>query len=146
MSVVYEIGDILIHGGSGPALVMATDPLLIASYSQNIDCVAMLRFPNYLVREYNLRCGSRLLTVLNAYIGDRLARDLEHGPDSRRDCTNFLPFVADFLTDDLEQLAERKAGVAERWWTWTQKLGKRYIQKHGHKARDGRPPRSWIPA
>jgi hypothetical protein len=146
MSLVYEIGDILIHGGSGPALVMSTDPVLIASYSQNIDCVAMLRFPALLVDEYALRRGSRLLTVLNAYAGGQLAPDLEHGPDSRHDCTNFIPFIADFLTDDMEHVERRKAGVAEHWWSWTQELGERYMKKHGDMAREGRPPLSWVPA
>jgi hypothetical protein len=146
MSLVYEIGDILIHGGSGPALVMATDPLLVASYSQNIDGVALLRFPTALVSEYKLRYGSRLLTVLAGCVGAKLARDLEHGPNSWRDCTNFLPFIADFLTDDLEQLEQRKVGIEERWWVWTQELGERYIRTNRYRARDGRPPRSWIPA
>jgi hypothetical protein len=146
LSVVYEVGDILIHGGSGPALVMSADPLLVASYSQNIDCVAMLRFPGHLADEYGLRHGSRLLTVLNAFVGGRLAPDLEHGPGSRRDCTNFVPFIADFLTEDVEHLERRTAGVEEGWWAWTQELGEQYIRKHGHLARDGRPPRSWAPA
>lgn len=146
MSMVYEIGDILIHGGSGPALVMSVDPLLVASYSQNIDCVAMLRFPGYLTNEYGLRPGSRLLTVLNAFVGGRLASDLEHGPNSWRDCTNFVPIIADFLTEDIENLEKRKAGVKFGWWAWTQELGEQYLRKRGQSARDGRPTKSWIPA
>jgi hypothetical protein len=51
-----------------------------------------------------------------------------------------------FLTDDVVKLEERKAGIEERWRAWTQELGERHIRKHGHMARDGRPPRSWAPA
>jgi hypothetical protein len=146
LSVVYEIGDILIHGGSGAAVAMSTQPLLVASYSQNIDCVALLRFPDFLVPEHHLQPGSRLLTVLNGYMGGELAGDLEHGPDSRHDLTNFIPFIADFLTDAKVHLEERKAGVADRWWARTQQLGESYMKKWGQRARDGRPPHSWIPA
>lgn len=146
MSSVYVIGDILVHGGSGPALVMSTDPLLVASYSQNLDCVAMLRFPSEFVDEYGLRRGSRLLTVLNCFPGSELAPDLEDGPDSWEDCTNFIPFIADFLTEDVRQLETRKAGIAEHWWDWTHFLGEKYLKNLGPVARDGRPTRCWIPA
>jgi len=86
-----------------------------------------------------------LLTVLNVIADGEFAPDLEHGPDSWWDCTNFLPFIADFLTEDVGQLEERKAGVAEPWWTRTWELGEQYIKKHGHLARDGRPSLSWVP-
>jgi len=71
---------------------------------------------------------------------------IQIGKQFARWWTNFLPFIADFLTDDVEELEERKAGVAEPWWAWTRELAERYIQKHGQIARDGRPPSSWIPA
>ena len=146
MSLVYEIGDILLHGDSGPALVMSTDPLLVAAYSENLDCVAMLRFPIELVAENDLRRGSMLLAVVNVYAGVLTASDLEHGPRPLHDSTNFVPLIADFLTDDVHQLEARKAGIDEWFWAWTQKLGELYLQTHGHLARDGRPQYCWVPA
>ena len=40
--------------------------ILIAAYTDELDCVAMLEFPKEPLREYSLSVGSRLLTV-NVY-------------------------------------------------------------------------------
>ncbi len=146
MSAVYDIRDILLNGGSGPAVVIATSPLLIAPYSQNIDGVAMLRFPDELTAEYSLSKGSRLLTCLNVVLRGNQAPDLEHGPDSWHDSCNFIPLIAEFLSDDMEWIEKRKRGVEAQWWDKTQGLGQQYLEKHGTKARDGSPTKSWIPA
>lgn len=146
LAAVYELGDILVHGGSGPALVADTGPLLVGCYSQNIDCVALLRFPDWLTAEHALRPGDQLLTVLNVLLTGRLAPDLTHGPESWHFGDNFQPFVADFLTDDRAELAARKAGIAEPWWDRAGRLTDEYLRREGRRARDGRPTRAWRPA
>lgn len=52
-------------GDSQSAVVISTSPLLIAAYTDELDCVAMLRFQDSLnlVDHFGLRKGSQLLTV-----------------------------------------------------------------------------------
>ena len=69
------------HGDSRAAVVLSVSPLLVAAYTDEMDCVVILEFPNELAAEHRLREGSRLLTV-NSY-GDRdeLQPDLIPGPN-----------------------------------------------------------------
>ena len=62
---MQRIAEHLEHGDSRAAIVVSTDPeLLIAAYTDELDCVAMLRLPKEpLVSKYSLLRGSRLLTV-----------------------------------------------------------------------------------
>ena len=53
-------------GDSRAAVVISTSPLLIAAYTDELDCIAMLRFPSEFVDQYHLSKGTRLLTV-NCY-------------------------------------------------------------------------------
>jgi hypothetical protein len=50
------------HGDSRAAVVVSDLPLIVAAYTDELDCVALLRFPD----EYGLRVGARLLTA-NTY-------------------------------------------------------------------------------
>src|SRR5580698_1215941 len=55
------LGEQLQNGDSRAAVCVSTNPLLIAAYSDELDCVAMLRFPEFLIGEYSLAVGARLL-------------------------------------------------------------------------------------
>src|SRR5262249_13829871 len=46
------IEEQLQHGDSRAAVVVLTKPLLVAAYTDELDCVALLRFPEYLVEDY----------------------------------------------------------------------------------------------
>jgi hypothetical protein len=143
---IFLVKDQLVHGDSRAAVVMSVSPLVVAAYSEELDSIAMLRFPDEWVRELDLRVGSRLLTV-NRYVSEGgLARDLEYGPLSRRLYTNFYPLVADLMSDDTERLRLRKAEISEDEWARTWVLGWRYLERHGTRARDGHPSLSATPA
>ena len=66
---MQRIAEHLEHGDSRAAIVVSTYPaLLIAAYTDELACVAMLRLPKEpLVSKYSLLRGSRLLTV-NTYV------------------------------------------------------------------------------
>src|SRR5688500_4027368 len=77
-----EIGcttRLLIEGDSRAAVVVSLHPLLVAAYTDEMDCIAMLRFPASFIPAYSLEVGSRLLTV-NSYGYRPLTRDLIAGP------------------------------------------------------------------
>lgn len=134
----------LLMGDSRAAVVMSIKPLIVAAYTEDIDCVALLRFPDRLVKEHKLRLGSRLLTV-NLYGDGEMDIDLWHGPVSDHSWTGFTPVIADFVTEDKERLRVRKSTIAETEWKRAEQAFHEYIERNGHVARDGSPLYSWDP-
>src|SRR5262249_14686040 len=110
-----------------------------------LDCIVVLSFPQWLVAEYRLTPGKRLLTV-NLYGRGELAADLEHGPSSYRRWGHFIPIIAEFVSDGAARIEIRKAEIPETEWICTQALAEAYLARHGRRARDGHPMRSGIPA
>ncbi len=133
------IEEQLVHGDSRAAVVMTVAPLLVAAYTDELDCVAMLRFPDCVARHFSPHPGDRLLTV-NCYGGGG-----EHSPDlivGARQLgrwTRFHPLIADFLTDDRDRLDVRKRQIAEAEWERTLRLGSEYLLARPGVVRDGRP-------
>jgi hypothetical protein len=132
-------------GDSRAAVVMFTRPLLIAAFTGDLDCVALLRFPSEFAHRYRLSEGSRLLTV-NCY-GDSpdYDADLIPGPNAKSRWTGFHPVIAEFVTEDDRRVKARKQGISEEEWQRAQALGKEYMRLRPGVARDGRPVFSSIP-
>ena len=143
---IFMLADHLKHGDSRAAVVVSVSPLLVAAYTDEMDCVVVLRFPAEFVAEFGLEVRSRLLTV-NRYFADvPLATDLTEGPLTYHRCDNFMPLIADFLTDDADRLRARKAKIRLDEWSRTWVLGLRRLEEHGLLARDGHPDRCDEPA
>lgn len=134
-----EVGD------SRAAVVVRLDPLLVAAYSDELDCVAMLRFPPD-ASEEPLEIGSRLLTVNTYWRGDSYAADLDPGPLHEDRYVDFHPIIADFICADSHRVEHRKNEIAEEEWTRAQTLGTEYCVAHPGIWRDGSPSRSHRPA
>jgi hypothetical protein len=130
-------------GDSRAAVVFSVKPLIVAAYSDDLDAVAMLRFPDSLVTEHNLKPGSRLLTV-NSYPQGK-ADDLRLGPKQTKKYENFFPIIADFVTDDQERVRQRKTAISESEWQRCSELAKEHHQQCPQKTRDGSPLRSMLP-
>jgi hypothetical protein len=137
-----RIREWLYHGDSRAAVVVCADPLLVACYTDEMDCVVMLRFPDGLAEEYALREGSRLLSA-NAYMVRKPERalqpDLVDGPKSTFQHALIFPFITDFLSDDLDRIAQRKAEISRAEWSRAASLADAYLERPGCTARDGRP-------
>jgi hypothetical protein len=130
----------LLCGDSRAAMVVSIKPLLVAAYTDEFDCIAMLRFPDSLVSEYKLKMYDRLLTVNLYRPNGNFAKDLEHGDASYHRYFNFIPFIAEFLSDDLAQIKLRKSQILAEEWARTKYLAEEYIVKNGKtQVRDGRP-------
>lgn len=141
-----HIQELLAHGDSRAAVVVSVSPLLVAAYSDELDCVVLLRFPDKMVRRFALSVGQRLLTV-NAYRRcDHYDPDVVLGPRMYRRWTGYHPNIADFLTTDVERLADRKAKIGEEEWQRTRQMGLAYLAAYPGVWRDGRPGYSTIPA
>jgi len=136
----------LLHGDSRAALVVCLQPLLVAAYTDELDCIALLHFPPELVAEYGLQIWTRLLTVNLYQAGSTPVADLENGPASYHRYCNFDPLIAEFVSDDFPRIEYRKAEISEAEWQRTAALAHAYFAKRGTLARDGRPMHSGDPA
>ncbi len=137
---VYErVEDQLKHGDTRAAVVMRLQPLLVAAYTDELDCVTLLKFPQSLVREFDLSVGSRLLTCNYYHAEDELPADMKPGSGDTGCWTNFHPIIADFLSDDQDQIERRKREIAEDEWARCNDMGKGYLRHFGEWARDGNP-------
>jgi hypothetical protein len=133
-------------GDSRAAVVMSTAPLLVAAYTDEIDCVAMLRFPDELAGDYRLSPGARLLTVNYYGNAPNYDPDLIPGPNDERRWTGFHPLIADFLTDDYPRLEACKQQIPAEEWQRAFALGSQYVKLRPGVARDGRPGYASYPA
>src|SRR5262245_23494382 len=115
-----HIEEHLMHGDSRAALVVSIDPLRVAAYSDDLDCVVLLEFDQSFVRDYRLKVGSRLLTV-NTYARVKwgYASDIVRGEDPNEDWGNFAPYIGEFLSDDVRVIERRKASISEDEWLRT---------------------------
>lgn len=122
-----HIEEHLMHGDSRAALVISTTPLLISVYTDELDCIALLRFDNSFVKDYDLKIGSRLITV-NTYsdLEEFYEKDLTAGLQAYGQYGNFSPFIAEFLTDDYAVLEKRKMQIEEDEWLKTRILSEEY--------------------
>ncbi len=133
-------------GDSRAAVVIAAGPLLIAAYTDELDCIALLRFPDDFTHAYTLSPGERLLTVNTYKDNSEYDSDLIIGPRMLNRWSGFYPLIAEFLTDDQKRLAERKSQINEKEWRRAEKMGRDYLKRYPGVARDGRPVYSSYPA
>lgn len=133
-------------GDSRAAVVVAIEPsLVVAAYTDELDCVALLEFPSEFVGQYNLKVTSRLLTV-NTYVrGFGVASDLVSGPESYKRYRNFFPLIAEFLSSDIHAIEARKASIEESEWALALQQGNQALARNT-PPRNGSPYRSKKPA
>lgn len=127
------------NGDTRAAVVVMLDPLLVAAYTDELDCVAILEFPDAFVEQYELSEGTRLLTV-NRYRPDApLDDDLIPGPDHTKRYYGFVPIIADFLTDSRDQIEHHRRRIDEAEWKRALLMGREYLTSRPGTARDGSP-------
>ena len=140
--LIQYFSEHLMHGDSRAAVVLSTEPyLLVAAYTDELDYDAVLEFPSALSNLYQLKAGSRLLTI-NTYrpiaSNMQVVADLKHGPKSYRRYSNFVPLIAEFLSDDLHTIQSRKSQIQESEWSRAVACGSEFL-KSGHRPRLGNP-------
>jgi hypothetical protein len=141
-----DIRHTLGRGDSRAAMVVDAANAIVASYTDELDCVVLLKFDPALALAHDWRDGTRLVSA-NSYL-DRdngVAPDLRPGPGDEGRWGNLWPLIADLLTDDAAGLAARKATIAEAEWNRAWDLGRRALANNDIP-RDGRPVTSMAPA
>ena len=133
-------------GDSRAAMVISTKPLLISAYTDELDCVAILELPDVITPIYELKVGTRLLTV-NFYGSDnQIQPDLIPGQGNTRRWEMFMPLVADFVSGDYERIRLHKQRISEAEWQMAYYLGLQYRQQRPGWVRFGLPMLSAIAA
>lgn len=125
-------------GSIQAAYVMSLKPGRVAAYSDMLDCVAMLDYPPRLLRDFGFERGARLLTV-NYYDARGKDADIEFGPRKCSDWTGFQPIIADFVSDDVDRLEERKAALPRSAWERAWELAVEYEENWPDSFRSGEP-------
>lgn len=125
-------------GDSRAAVVVKINPLLVASYSDDLDAVVILQFPQWLVKKHNLEVGSRLLAV-NTFSRVVEGTDIVRGPKALHPYKNVFPIIADFICDDIAQTQKPKAAIPEAEWEHCLSLGKDYREQFPTRVRNGSP-------
>lgn len=133
------IEEQLAQGDIQPAVVVSTNPLLVACYSDDMDAVVLMCLPtDYgMYRYYEI--GTRLLCV-NAY--DMLDKgrknmDIIEGPHSSHEHSLFGPIIADLFTDDIKRLESIKVMIPDEVWKYVESLGRQYMEVNPGMARNG---------
>lgn len=144
---VKLIADQLEQGDSRAAVVVNAKLGIVAAYTDELDCVALLEFDPAIARAKGWQTGTRLLTV-NVYVGKEqgIASDLVLGPKEFGSFGNFRPLIADLLTDDLERVEYRKQRIFEDEWLRAPQMGEQALAGKVMKPRDGRPLSCGTPA
>ena len=131
------IEEQLMFGDGRAAVVVQTAPLLVAAYSDEIDGVAILRFPDEINFDQHLKVGSKLLNAAG-YCEER-HNDLIIGPEYDHGHVDLHPIIVDFITDEIELVKQIKHRIPEHEWKRAFRMGKEYISMRPGISRDGRP-------
>lgn len=130
--------ETLKYGDTQPALVVSTNPLRIAAYSDELDAVVMLRFPEELARQYDLSVGTRLTTA-NVYLYEYgpYGKDYFPGAGFTHQFADFVPVVQLFLGKNDEKIRSKVNLFDAATWEKVAGLAEEYQAEHPGMERDG---------
>jgi hypothetical protein len=136
---VGKLANRLWLGDACGAIVVAVAPqLVVAAYSGDLDCVALVSAPEGVVLRPAWRVGTRLVTV-NSYTRENaVAPDLVAGPAATGVWTNFTPTIGHWLSDDHARLERLVSGsIAEAEWGRVTQLAQEAMARSPRRIRSG---------
>ncbi|MDE6789775.1 MAG: hypothetical protein K2J47_10720 [Ruminococcus sp.] len=131
-----RINDFMLNGDTQPAVVYSVNPLIISAYSDEMDGVVFLEFPDQLTEMYNLQKGTRLVTSNVYKYGNKAVKDIKVGAGYLKRYSDFTPIVQLFLTDRENYVRRRTMLFGEEVWDMVNRLTEEY-SRSGKKARKG---------
>lgn len=141
-----RVAEHIQFGDSRAAIAVGLNPLLVAAFTDELDAVAILEYPDSVVKDLRTSVGDRLLTV-NTYVrGTEIVGDISAGPLAYDRYVNFYPIIAEFVSPDLDKIENRKADIDEREWQRCQTMADDYLRDFPGQFRDGSPLYSTDPA
>ncbi len=119
----YErIRQHLLRGDTQPALVISLEPVVISAYSDELDAVLLLRFPDTLLDYYRLTPGMRLVTSNTYDYGFVTPKDIKEGAGSSNRYANVYPLVQFFLCENEAESLRKTDLFSETTWQYVQGL------------------------
>lgn len=134
---IEMVSRALYYGDTQPAIVVSTDPLLIAAYSDEMDAVVLLRFDGDFVQQYNLAIGDRLTTSNIYFTGAKFAQDIFVGEHYCNRYVDFVPIVQLFLGKKDDKIRAKTELFNEDVWNMVADKANDYINLHPDLSRDG---------
>jgi hypothetical protein len=123
-------------GDTNPAIVASLDPLLVAAYSEDMDAVIMLKFPQEYIERYNLKKQDKLITI-NIYFTQLLHKDIFAGENCSNQWEDFMPTIGNFVSSDIDKIKAHTENIPEELWQHVQHLAEDYLSKHNGLYREG---------
>lgn len=111
-----RIDQYLRNGDTQPAIVVSVSPLIISVYSEDMDAVLFLKFPEELAAKYGLSVGARLVSTNVYFEGTKLAKDIQTGTGYTHSFVNFTPVIPLFLSNDEGFIRSRVNLFEEAEW------------------------------
>lgn len=113
-----------------PAKVVSLNPFVISCYTEQLDCVKLLRFPAVLASKYNLQVGDRLTTsnVFPSGIYD-YDESLIIGPNSYGGFYDFKPRVSLFFAKSKRFCDFQVKMIEPSKWQRLDQLTEEYVKE-----------------
>ena len=127
----------LFYGDTQPAVILSTNPLQIAAYSDEMDAVIVLSFPPEFVEKYNLVPGMRLTTSNMYFTGNEIAKDIFVGKNYCNHYVDFVPIVQLFLGKKDDKILAKTELFSEETWSRVMDQAQEYLREHPNFCRDG---------
>ena len=122
--MMSTLAEILKFGDTQPAIVYSAKPLVVSAYSDELDAVLFLEFPDELTDKYGLSRGDRL-TIACTYTpfgyGDP-AEDIEPGEKRSGKFIDFTPVVQLFYGANDKKIRAKTELFTEETWQRVAKL------------------------
>jgi len=138
-SLIEALSEHLKYGDSQGAIVVSTEPLLIGTYNEDIDCVVMLQFSREVLERYQLQKRQQLICVNTFQAASELQQDLIPGKNYSGTWQAVHPVIADFMTDDTEKLIKRKNEIGDKGYEYIETLCEGYLKSKPEIFRNGKP-------
>lgn len=125
------LAEILKFGDTQPALVYSEKPLVVSAYSDELDAVLFLSFPDELADKYELRRGDRLTTACT-YVPfgyGEPAADIEPGENRSGQYLDFTPVVQLFYGAGDKKIRAKTELFPEPVWDRAAKLTEEHAGK-----------------
>lgn len=138
-SYIERIAEHIKLGDSQGAIVVKTNPLLIAAYNADIDCIVMLKFEQKIQTKFNFKAKDKLICVNTFGSTPDLQSDLIPGGNNSGMWTLVHPIIADLISDSKVKLERRKNEIGDNGYEYIWKLANEYLEKKNGVYRNGKP-------
>ncbi|PHR24011.1 MAG: hypothetical protein COA38_16680 [Fluviicola sp.] len=134
-----QLTEHIAFGDSQGAIVASIEPLQIAAYNEDIDCIVLLRYSSGIQKRYGFELGDRLVCINTFGQSNKLQADLIPGKNNSQMWSLVHPIIGDLLSSDKKLLDNRRQEIGEKGYQYIQTLVDQYLLKKPNVYRNGKP-------